>query len=66
MLIHWISIVFQFALTASDPQWTCEIAHRDPGVRATFLLYCSQVLPDGTEVASVGKFVPDAPDAEAH
>lgn len=51
--------MFQFALNASDPQWTCELAHRDPGVHATMLLYCAETLPDGLEIISIGKYVPD-------
>ena len=60
-LNQWISIVFQFALRASDPHWSCEVAHRDPGLHATFVLYCAQKMPDGVELVSVGRFVPDAP-----
>lgn len=59
----FLKVLLQFALTASDPHWTCELAHRDPGVPATFYLYCAQTLPDGTEILSVGKYLPDAPRA---
>ena len=55
----FLKVLFQFALTASNPQWTCELTHRDPGVPATFYLYCSQTTPDGLEIVSVGKYVPD-------
>lgn len=55
-----LKILIQFALTAANPSWTCEIAHREPGVAATMYLYCAKTLPDGTEVASVGKYVSDA------
>ena len=60
MLSQWISIVVQFTLRASDPSWSCELTHRDPGVPATYYLYCSQMMPDGVEIISVGAFVPDA------
>jgi hypothetical protein len=66
MLSHWISVVFQFALNASSPQWTCELAHRDPGVPATMFLYCEQTAPDGIEIVSVGKYVPDAASTVIH
>jgi hypothetical protein len=56
-----MTVVFQFVLHASDPRWTCAITHREPGVHATFVLYCAQTAPDGTEIVSVGKYVPDAP-----
>lgn len=56
----FLKIVLQFALAATDPHQSCELAHRDPGIAATYYLYCSQTLADGTEVVSVGKFVPDS------
>ena len=59
MFLNWISILLQFTLRSSDPSWTCELTHRDPGIPATYFLYCSQVAPDGVEVVSVGKYVPD-------
>jgi hypothetical protein len=55
----FLKVLFQFALTASNPQWTCELTHRDPGVPATFYLYCSETTQDGLEIISVGKYVPD-------
>jgi hypothetical protein len=55
-----LSALLHFALTAGDPHWTCELAHRDPGVRGTMYLYCAQTAPDGVEIATVGRFVPDA------
>ena len=58
-MITFLKIVLQFALHTHDPHWTCEITHRDPGLPATFYLYCAQVLPDGLELISVGKYVPD-------
>ena len=65
MLSQWISIVVQFALRASDPNWTCELTHRDPGMPATYYLYCSQTMPDGIEVISIGKLGPDATQSAA-
>jgi hypothetical protein len=61
MIFALLKIVFQFTLHASDPHWACEITHRDPGLPATFYLYCTQTLPSGIEISSVGKYVPDAP-----
>jgi hypothetical protein len=61
MIVAFMKVVLQFAIHAHDPHWACEITHRDPGLSATFLLYCSQILPDGTEIISVGKYLPDAP-----
>lgn len=55
-----LKILIQFALTSANPSWTCELTHREPDVAATMYLYCSKTLPDGTEVASIGKYVPDA------
>lgn len=55
-----LKILIQFALTAVNPSWTCELTHREPGVAATMYMYCAKTLPDGTEVASIGKYVPDA------
>lgn len=59
-MLHLLSIVFQFVTAASDPTWTCELTHRDPGIAGTFYLYCSQMSPDGVELVSVGRFVSDA------
>ena len=58
-----LSAFFQFVLTAGNPHWSCELAHRDPAVRGTMYLYCAQAQPDGVELVSVGRFVPDAPRA---
>lgn len=63
-MLALLSTLLQFALTAGNPRWTCEIAHRDPGVRGTMYLYCAQTTSDGVEVVAVGKFVPDAPRAK--
>ena len=59
-MLSWFFAVLQFVLQASDPNWSCVLSHREPGVAATFYLYCSQMTPDGIEVASVGRFIPDA------
>lgn len=64
MLSHWISLVVQFALQASDPSWSCALTHRDPGMPGTYYLYCTQTTPDGIEIVSVGTFVPD--DVKLH
>jgi len=61
MILALLKIVFQFALNASDPHWACELTHRDPGLPATFVLYCAQIMPDGTEIVTVGKYLPDVP-----
>lgn len=53
-------VFLQFVFTASDPHWACELTHRDPGVAGTYYLYCSQMNPDGVELITVGKFVPNA------
>jgi hypothetical protein len=55
-----ISIILQYLLTASDPSWSCELTHRDPGVAGTYYLYCAQTTPDGIELVQVGRFVSDA------
>jgi len=60
MIATFLKIVLQFALYTNDPHWKCEVTHRDPGMHATFVLYCAQKLPDGVELVSVGRFVPDA------
>jgi hypothetical protein len=60
MILALLKVIFHFALHASDPHWTCELTHRDPGLPATFVLYCTQTLPGGVEIISVGKYVPDA------
>lgn len=62
-MITFLRVMFQFALNVSNPQWTCELAHRDPGAHATMLLYCTETTPDGIEIISVGKYVPDAAPA---
>ena len=59
MIFTFLKAVFLFTLHASDPHWTCEVAHRDPGVPATMLLYCAQTTPDGIEIISIGAYVTD-------
>lgn len=56
-------IVLSFVVHASDPGWACKISHRDPGMPGTYYLYCSQTMPNGVEVISAGRFVPDVPQA---
>ena len=58
-MLSLLSIVLQFVVTASDPHWACEVAHRDPGTPGTYYLYCSQTTPDGIELVQVGRFVSD-------
>lgn len=53
-------IVLSFVVHASDPSWSCELSHRDPGMPGTYYLYCAQTTPSGVEVISAGRFVPDA------
>ena len=64
-MLSFLSAFFHFAITASNPSWTCELTHRDPGVKGTFYLYCSQIAPDGVELVDVGHFVSDAKAAKA-
>jgi len=59
-MLSILSAVFQFVVNASDPTWSCELAHRDPYVAGTFYLYCSQMTLDGVEIATVGRFISDA------
>ena len=59
-MLTLISIVFQFALTAADPSWSCELTHRDPDVAGTYYFYCAQMTPDGIELIQVGRFISDA------
>ena len=58
-MLSLLSAVFQFAIQATDPSWSCELAHRESYVAGTFYLYCSQMTADGIEVVSVGKFIAD-------
>lgn len=58
-MITLLNVIFQFVVHASDPHWTCAIVHRDPGIAGTSYFYCLQIAPNGIEVVSVGKFVPD-------
>ena len=60
MIYAFLQAVFQFMATASDPQWTCSIAHREPDVAATILLHCTRTIGD-VEIVQVGKYVPDGP-----
>lgn len=55
-----LSAVFQFALQSANPAWSCSLTHRDAYVAGTFYLYCSQMTPDGVEIATVGRFISDA------
>jgi hypothetical protein len=59
LVISILKIFLQFVLTAGDPHTTCELAHRDAYITGTYYLYCAQPTTDGTEVISVGHFVPD-------
>jgi hypothetical protein len=61
----FLKVVFQFVLLAGDPQWSCQLAHRDPGIPATMYLYCARTMPDGLEVISVGKYLPDVAATKA-
>jgi hypothetical protein len=55
-----LGIILQFLITASDPNWSCELTHRDPGIAGTYYLYCAQTTPDGIELVQVGHFISDA------
>ena len=59
-MLKLISIVFQYAVTATDPAWSCQLTYREPNVAGTYYFYCSQTTPDGIEVAQVGRFISDA------
>lgn len=63
-MLHLISIVLQYLLTAADPSWSCEWKHRDPGVAGTYYFYCAQTTPDGIELVQVGRFISDARAAD--
>ena len=63
-MLNLISIIFQYVVTASDPSWSCEMTHRDPGVAGTYYFYCSQMTPDGIELIQVGRFISDARAAD--
>jgi hypothetical protein len=58
-MLTLISIIFQYATTAADPAWTCELTHRDPDIAGTYYFYCSQMSPDGVELIQVGRFISD-------
>ena len=64
-MLSLISILFQYVVTASDPNWSCDLTHRDPGVAGTYYFYCSQMTPDGVELIQVGRFISDARAAQA-
>lgn len=58
-MLTFLSAVFQFLVQSTDPSWSCETTHRDPGVAGTYYLYCSQMSPDGVEIITVGRFISD-------
>jgi hypothetical protein len=60
-MFTFLNLVLQFVINASDPHQACTLAHRDPDVAGTYYLYCSQMSPDGIELISVGRFIPDVP-----
>ena len=64
-MLSILSTVFQFIVQASDPSWSCELTHRDPGIAGTYYLYCSQMSPDNVELITVGRFISDAKAAKA-
>ncbi|MDQ3300614.1 MAG: hypothetical protein M3619_28875 [Myxococcota bacterium] len=59
-MLQLISIIFQFAFTAADPSWSCELTHRDPAIAGTYYFYCAQMTADGVELIQVGRFISDA------
>lgn len=64
-MLTLLSAFLQFTLQASDPSWSCSLIHRDPYVAGTYYLYCSQMTPDGVEIATVGRFISDEKAAKA-
>lgn len=62
-MLTLLHVMFQFVLTSSDPSWTCEVTHREPGLSGTFYMYCAKTI-DGAEMATVGRFIPDHKDAQ--
>ena len=64
-MLSMLSAIFQFAIAATDPSWSCSLTHRDPGIAGTYYLYCSQMSPDGVELITVGRFISDAKAAKA-
>lgn len=64
-MLSILNAVFQFVIQTTDPSWSCALAHREPYVAGTFYLYCSQMTPDGVEIATVVRFIPDAKAAKA-
>ena len=59
-MLKLLSIILQYTLTAADPAWSCQLTYREPGVAGTYYFYCSQTMPDGVELAQVGRFISDA------
>ena len=57
-MLSILRIILQFILAASDPHETCELMHRDSSVAGTCYLCCARTTADGTEVISVGHFIP--------
>lgn len=49
-----------FQLFLASPQQACALVHRDAQIAGAYYLYCVQITADGTEMISVGRFVPDA------
>lgn len=68
ILLSILRVILQFMLATSDPHQACTLEHRDTHSAGTYYLYCIQILTDGTEVISVGGFMPDnhAPDQRRH
>jgi len=59
-MLSILRMLLQFVLTTGNPHETCELVHRDASATGTYYLYCVQTAEDGTEVISVGHFVPDS------
>jgi hypothetical protein len=53
--------LLQLVLATGIPHTTCMPVHHDTGIGGTYYLYCSRITPDGTELISVGLFVPNLP-----
>lgn len=58
-MLHLLASLVQFAIQASDPNWSCALVHRDPYIAGTYYLYCAQRVADDVELITVGRFISD-------
>ena len=62
LVLSILRMVLQLVLATNNPHDECELVHRD--ITGTYYLYCVQTATDGTEMISIGHFVPNTlPDA---